>query len=519
MILSTKLKVFVGLFLFPICSGFSQTWEIFDATGKIQSRAMYDRLEILGETVKIGKNSSGLFLLATDLKPMLILQGQEIYQYLAPWILVKDQNGIGAYHEYGQQVLPLSYDRIQTYTNLLLANKGNEFWLYQRGSGKTISLGKFDEAWFTNTGFIIAKIGNNYYLPLSKTPKKPFELLRDNEGSYILAKEESGFGLINREGDYVLRPVLNQLDHLSGNFYFGFDEEQYLLVEGDEVNANVRYNSFHRIALENGVLLEYIHGKLRRVMKEDGILLDAVGMEEVTLQEKNLYNVRFRDAKLGLLGENGWLVQPMSNVDQIKKGSERLYPAKSKGVYGFVNAGGNWVINPQFEEVGDFSENIASFRNSAQWGLVSSSGIQISDPQWDEIRPFTNGLALARAGNSFFLLNKEGKAIHSEAYEAVCRLEEGYFLVEKNGKRGLLNPEGIPLLELEYDSIHRERQDFILVGKEGKVGVVNESGSVIIPLAYQEILADLDNNQIMAKAMYEPVVVLPESTNKRKKGT
>ncbi|HCX75388.1 MAG TPA: hypothetical protein DHU93_08215, partial [Algoriphagus sp.] len=65
------------------------------------------------------------------------------------------------------------------------------------------------------------------------------------------------------------------------------------LIEGDLVQANIRYNSYHKITYQDGLMLEYIHGKLRRVMEGDGILLDAVGMTEVIRIDQDLYNVRF----------------------------------------------------------------------------------------------------------------------------------------------------------------------------------------------------------------------------------
>ena len=121
---------------FSIQTAIAQTWEVYDLQGNLKSRAIYDRVEVLGESVLVGKNKNGLAMLSRDLKPVLGLQGDEVYQYLAPWILVKGPKGIGAFHEYGQQAFPLEYEQIQTYFNLLLAQKGNEYWLYERGNGR-----------------------------------------------------------------------------------------------------------------------------------------------------------------------------------------------------------------------------------------------------------------------------------------------------------------------------------------------------------------------------------------------
>ena len=515
----TLLLSFVLIFFIYETSD-AQSWEVYDTKLQLQSRLIYDEIEILSETVKIGKKGNELTLLSNDFKPAVSLLGTEIYQYLEPWILVKGPNGIGAFHEYGQQVLPLEYEKIQTYFNMLLASKGNEYWLFQRGFNKTTYLGELDEAKITNTGLIIVRKGNEYSLPLSPNPDKTFELLSDNEGEYILAKEPSGFGLINREGDYVLDPIIETLKHTHGNFYYGFNQDQYLLIEGNDIKSTIRYNSFHKITFENDIMLEYIHGKLRRVMEDDGILLDDVGMTEVDKVGKDLYKVSFRDNKIGLLGKKGWLVKPMLDVDEIKLGYEGLFPAKSKGAFGFVNAEGNWIIKPQYAETTMFSENIAAYRTTQNWGLINSSGEQITEASWEEIKPFQKGLAIAKANGKYFFLNTFGAVLNSEGYDNIYRTTDGYFLVEKSGKSGLLDGQANEIIATEFEALRRERKDFVIVEKDGLTGVINEIGEIIIPVAYEKILVDWANGKIFTKNKFVPTVIqtIEEPSKRNKKG-
>ncbi|MEN2283176.1 WG repeat-containing protein [Algoriphagus sp. SE2] len=499
--------------LFFLTFSQAQTWEVYDGEFKLQSRLLYDELDLLSETVRIGKKDSVLSLLSADLKPVVSLLGSEVYQYLEPWILVKGPNGIGAFHEYGQQVLPLEYDEIQTYFNLLLARKGNNYWIFERGSGQTTSLGQLDDAKLTKTGMLITKIGNEYFIPLSKSGQKAFQLLEDSEGDFLLTKEETGYGLINREGDYVLDPVVDELKHNKGNFYFGYDENQFLLIEGNDIKANVRYNSFHKITLEDGVMLEYIHGKLRRVMEEDGILLDAVGIEEVQFIEDDLYNVRFRDGNLGLLGKKGWLVRPNNSLDRIFAGSDGLFPALKDGNTGFVNSVGEWIIDPQFEAVTLFSESLASFRKIGKWGVIRANGELVEDAVWDKVKPFSRGFSIVQANNQYYLLNKDGETVNREYFDQILRTSDGYFIVEKEGKSGLLDPQGNELIPMEFENIQRTQRDLLIVRKDGKTGLISNSGDILLPLAFENILIDSGTGKILTKNLYEPVVVVETETN------
>ena len=507
------------LFCLSTGSVLSQTWEIFDLKGTLQNRAIYDKIDILGETVITGKNSEGLFLLSQDFRPMLNLQGEEVYQYLNPWILVKGPKGIGAFHEYGQLSLPLEYEAIETYTNLLLARKGKEYWIFERGKEKITALGAADEAFLTHHGMVIVKKEGKYYLPLSSQPDRPYDLLVENEGNFLLSKESTGFGLINREGDYVLEPVVDKLEHTKGNFFFGYDENQYLLIQGDEIRAQVSYNSYHKITKEGDLMLEYIHGKLRRVMKENGILLDAVGMEAVQLIGEDIYNVRFRENKLGLLGKKGWLVQPVSDADWIGQGNDGLFPAKKNGKTGYLSADGSWVIQPQFEEVGLFSEGLAPYRNGASWGLINSGGRIVSTGKWNEIKGYSSGLAIAKSEGSYYLLNSSGELANPTGFEKICRLKEGYLLVESGGKKGILDSSGNSLFPIEFDQIEVVSKEIFIVHKNGVSGMINAQGNTLLPIQYQQIQLDWSGQKVLAKEMYVPVIVpAEEQGGKRKKG-
>lgn len=519
----TRFRSLLAIFAIFFCSKalLAQTWEVYDLQGNLKSLAIYDRIDVLSETVIIGKNENGLSMLSRDLKPIVDLKGEAVFQYLSPWILVKGPNGIGAFHEYGLQAFPLEYDEIQTYYNYLLGRKGNEYWLFEKGNGKTSALGTWDDCKFTKNGILIAKKAGSYFLPRSKDPSRQYELIEENEGSYLIAKESTGFGLLNFEGNYVMQPILGKLEHTKGDYFFGFDENQYLLIKGDFIKSDVSYNSYHKITKEGDLMLEYIHGKLRRVMEEDGILLDAVGMETVSVVGENSYTITFRDGTIGLLGKKGWVVKPAPGLDWIKPGAEGLFPAGKDGKAGFINASGQWVIEPRFAETGNFNERMATFRNSSQWGLVGVDGNIISEAKWDEIKSFSAGIAVAKAGGQFFLLDKSGQVLNQDGFDHVCRLKEGYFLVEKEGKRGLLDNAGKAILALEFDNIQVEKSDFFIVTKEGLTGVLNEKGDAIFPISYQEIIADWTGNQILAKELYKPVIIraVEESTNgKRKKG-
>lgn len=495
----------------------AQTWEVYNTKMELEARVLYDEIEILSETVRIGKKDGELFLLTQDLKPSVKIEAKEIYQYLSPWIIVKDKNGLGAYHEYGQKYLENEYDEIQTYITSLLAKKGNKYFVFERGSGQITELGELDLALLTHNGMIITKGQGEFFLPFSKFPEKPYQSIIENSGDFLLAKDETGFGLINRNGDYILEPVIDKLEHTEGNFFYGFDESQYLLIRGGDLRADIEYNSYHEITREGDLMLEYIHGKLRRVMDNDGILLDTVGMVSVEEVGEFFFNVKLRDGKTGLLGKKGWAVIPTLDLEKIFPGDENLYPAISNGKYGIVNPSGGWIIQPNFEEISKFSEGIATFRQGNQVGLITSSGAIIQSPSWERSKPFEKGTTILSSSTKQFLVDKSGVILTESGFDDLFRIEGGDFLVENAGMLGLISEDGKELLPTSFELIQKENKDFILVKKDGLSGILNQSGEIVLPIAYEQILFDWENQQILVKNKYVPVVVQEPIKSKRKK--
>ncbi len=511
-------------FLFLASPSLGQSWEVYDFGGSLQTKAAYQEIDLLGESVITGKNTEGLFLLSSDFRPVVSLQGHEVFQYLKPWILVKGPKGIGAFHEYGQLALPLEYEEISTYTNRLLARRGTDYWIFEKSTGKTKWLGSAEEAKLTRNGQVILKNQGRYYLPLSSNPDKAYELLIENQGNFLLAKEASGFGLINQLGAYVLDPVIDQLEPTRGDSYYGFDENQYLLIRGFEASAQVRYNSYHKITKEGDLMLEYIHGKLRRILEEEGILLDAVGMESVELIGPDLFNIRFRENKLGLHGKQGWLVTPNSDAEWIGKGNEGLFPALKNGKYGFVNEEGKWIIQPAYQEVGTFSEKIGSYRIGTAWGTIGIDGKILSEAKWEKINHFYGGLAIAEAAGKNYLIYPSGELAYPEGLDQISKLKEGFYLVENNSKTGLLDSSGKPILPLSFDQIQVEQKDFFIVSKDGLSGIMRANGDVFLPLQYAQITIDWSEQKVFAKGQEQQMVeqsnASPATTTqqKRKKG-
>lgn len=494
-----------------------QTWEIYDESYKLLRKIENEKINVLGQSVRVSSNDSVLSLLGKNYEPILTIKNAEVFQYLEPWIIIEENGKFGAFHQYGEQIFGTEYDRIETYYNLLLAKKGIAYFLYDRGQKTTEPLGSYESAHIARNGQIIAKGVQGYYLPLSKDPNYAYDSLKSINSNVILSKEATGYGLINRDGDNILEPVIDEITYMGDDFFFAKNGKEYMLIKAMTNKAHIRYTSYHKITRENDVILEYIHGRLRRIMKRDGILLNAMGMEAVTKTGQNHYNVLFKDGRTGLLNEKGeWEVVPAQNIDVLFPGNEGLYGALIDGKYGYVDRTGTLRIANRYEGIGKFSNGLAPVKVGNHWGYIDQNDKISIQPHFSSAGEFTNGVALVKKQGKANLIDRSGKELLSGFYERISMTDDNYYLTENNARFGLVSPDGKEISIPKFDELRREGIDKILIRRGDKYGIMKESGEYSLPIYYSNIIFDPENDRILAEEEYIPPVLVEEGEAKKK---
>lgn len=517
-------KKFILTAVFSGAFGFvsvGQTWEIYDENFSLVRKIENEKIRVLGNAVRVSTTDSTLNLLGQNYEPILTIDDAEVFQYLEPWIIIEKNGKYGAFHEYGEQIFDTEYDVIDTYYNLLLAKKGIAYFLYDRGKQEKSPLGSYESAQIAHNGQVIARNSQGYYLPLSQRPNYSYESLQSINGNVILSKESTGYGLINRDGNNILDPVIDEITYLGDDFFFAKDGKEYILIKAQTNKADIRYTSYHRITIDNDVILEYIHGKLRRVMKRDGILLDAVGMESVTRTGKVHYTISFRDGSIGLLDEKGaWEVSPTLNLQQIFPGNQGLNGVLIDGKYGFVDKTGKLRIANRYEQAGRFSEGLAPVKIGNLWGYIDQMDKISIQPHYSLAGEFAGGVAIVKKDGKSNLINKNGKELLAGYYDRISVTDDGYYLTENSSLFGLADPSGTEISIPKFDELRRESRDKILIRRGRKYGVMKETGEYSLPIYYTNIIFDTGNGKILAEEEVQllPLVEKDSAQNNGKKG-
>ncbi|WP_026988340.1 WG repeat-containing protein [Fodinicurvata fenggangensis] len=108
-----------------------------------------------------------------------------------------------------------------------------------------------------------------------------------------------------------------------------------------------------------------------------------------------------------------------------------LYPMPKGGKWGYVDRDGNWVIEPQWEQVDDFSEGRAAVGTWQRWGIIDRSGSLVLDIEYENPSYTTHDDR--RISSAPFELFSEGCAA-AEIFTS----EAEYLFVDRDG--GLHRP-------------------------------------------------------------------------------
>lgn len=148
---------------------------------------------------------------------------------------------------------------------------------------------------------------------------------------------------------------------------------------------------------------------------------------------------------------------------------------KAKGLYGYVDAKGAWVIPPKYRKAKNFSEGLAAVaidRQSSHVGYIDSSDKMVIEAKFFEGSEFRNGKAVVSLEQKACVIDKKGSVVVKTPYYL------NYFEDKK-----------------EYLALIKDKND----GSEGAlIGLITNTGEVIKP-QFKSLMNNLYGFVVMYK--------------------
>ena len=122
---------------------------------------------------------------------------------------------------------------------------------------------------------------------------------------------------------------------------------------------------------------------------------------------------------------------------------DNLIPKREAGKWGFVDDSENWIVQPIFDEVSDFSFGLARVIYQGKFGYIDFRGEWVIEPRFENIGYF-DVVTWAISDDKFGYININGDWVIKPQFEDVeddffCN---GYAKVRKNGQWGWIDLDG-----------------------------------------------------------------------------
>lgn len=123
----------------------------------------------------------------------------------------------------------------------------------------------------------------------------------------------------------------------------------------------------------------------------------------------------------GYIDANGeTVIEPQ--FDEARSFVAGLAAIRIDNKWGFVNREGQLPVTPLYEDCGDFAEGLAAVQWYGRWGYIDPNGAFVIMPKFQEAGPFRNGIADIRLGARRGRLTRQGET-HFDPTASGVRLE------------------------------------------------------------------------------------------------
>jgi hypothetical protein len=216
-----------------------------------------------------------------------------------------------------------------------------------------------------------------------------------------------------------------------------------------------------------------------------------------------------------------------------------MFRVRINGKYGFADAQGKVVIQPQWEfavafsegkaivsdngnssiidkngkifaaDLGDgaglyrfFSNRARCRSNDGRYGYMDATGKRVIPPLYETGDDFTNGAAIVSSNGKYGLIDTSGNFLIPAEYEFLFSLGDGLYKVkDSEGHTGVLNQQGQTIVERVYDDVFHLQKNYLMVEKDYLSGCFDLSGKMIYPATSPLQLFFVDGRSVVYNEM------------------
>ncbi len=201
-------------------------------------------------------------------------------------------------------------------------------------------------------------------------------------------------------------------------------------------------------------------------------------------KDPGLYEVTV-EGKRGFVDAQGnMVIQP--SFEQSAMFEEDMCAVQKDGKWGYIDRSGRMAISPQFDSAGNFSPGLAlapvmlNGNNGSRWGYIDKKGAYAINPQFSEVRGFHDGLAAVKSENKWGFVDTRGKFVIKPSYDLTFQFGEGLASVQQGSEFGFIDRNGIVKIKPHFSWALSFSGGLAPVRVGSQWGYVDHGGKIVI---------------------------------------
>ncbi len=295
------------------------------------------------------------------------------------------------------------FQQIRTVSNNSLLAKTNEAWCYYP-LDKSKPIGPFEraQAFYDDKAIVQSKSGKYCIINgEGKTLTEEYDEIKKQSNTYVF-KKKGRWGISSDfKNISVTYNKLRMVDYNSQVFEVK-SGEKYGLVRDGKIILPIEYDKIKG---------DFAYGGLLEVWKNDELSVvnnsgDVLSKPKINFVDYSKYGLTLvsTETGFGMLDENLHFVLDPIYEDLRSFNDGKRCAVKMNGLWGYVNREGEYVMEPKFKTVLDFSSShdVTGVEDESGWRLMSDKGVFITNDTYSKIELISNS-------NDYFQVQSEGK--------------------------------------------------------------------------------------------------------------
>ena len=148
-------------------------------------------------------------------------------------------------------------------------------------------------------------------------------------------------------------------------------------------------------------------------------------------------------------------------------------------LWGFLDAKGNYVVEPQFDAVESFSGGLAAVRLDGLWGFIDAKGNYVLKPQFSGIKPIAAGWTAVAQRGKWGIIDAKGNYVLKPQFSGIKPIAAGWIAVAQGGKWGIMDAKGNYVVKPQFDEIGTFSGGVLAVRQGRKWGFIDAKGNYV----------------------------------------